>query len=127
MPERICGRGEGFGERLDRCIKAFFFKHFHKGKVHVDVVVKARCMVIVPLDPVVRPFDRYVVIDDAAVTELGRTSVGASYGLACPASLNLVHKLFLGERDLFRSRRYLDLILDAAHGQDSKCQNGDNS
>ena len=80
MPQRVLGGRKGFGETLYRSVKTLFLKYFHKSKIHIDIVVQAGNMVIVPLDLVLWPLDWDVVVDQGAVNELGRSAIGASDG-----------------------------------------------
>ena len=100
MPERIGGRGKCLGERFYRSVKSLFLKHIHESKIHVDVIIKTGNMIIVPLDAVIRPDDGNVVVYDGAVDEFRRSAIGTTDGLSGPATLDLVHELFLGHGHL---------------------------
>ena len=124
VPEGITGGGKSFGKALNRSVKSLFLKNFHKSKIHVDVVVQPRSLVIIPFDPMFRPLDLDVVIDQRTVNKLRRTAVGASDHLACPATFNLVHQLFLGDRDFRRKACRFRGLITAGTGEQSQHRNG---
>ncbi len=91
MPERITGVGKCCGERIHRSIKAKTVEYVNKRKIHIHIVVKAGGVLIVPLDIMLRPFDRNVIGNHCAgVAEFGRSAIGTSDCLSGPSAFYFI-------------------------------------
>ena len=124
VPKGITGGGKSFGKALNRSVKSLFLKNFHKGKIHVDVVVQSGSLVIIPFDPMFRPLDLDVVVNQRTIDKLSRAAVGAADHLACPATFNLVHQLFLGDSDFRRKACRFRGLITASTCEHSQHRNG---
>ena len=93
MPQRVAGVGEGHGHRVGRCIETQTGHDLEECEVHIQVVIEAGGVVIVPLDAAGIPADGHTVGDAfAPVAELGGAAIGASDELSGPSAANLVEQ-----------------------------------
>ena len=121
MPERISRMRKSIGKRLDRSIQPLLVEDIYERQVHVDIVIQTRGVVIIPLDSVLVPLDRDVVVDRGGILEFGRSAVSAADDLAGPCSLDLVHQDIFGKSDRFRV-----LALGIHTGDDQQGHGGGN-
>ena len=99
VPEGIPRIGEGFCEGFHWGIQTLLVEDLDKGKVHVDIVIKTRRMIVPPFYQMLVPVDRIIVRNEIGVLELGGPAIGAAYDLTCPGAPDLVLKDLFGEFD----------------------------
>ena len=93
VPQAVFGRCESHRDGIHRGIEAETVEYLHERQVHIHIVVQTRGSFVPPFDITVRPRDRGVIRNHAALeVEFGGPSVGTSDGLAGPASLDFIEK-----------------------------------